>query len=93
MTHGSCFGHNLMGKLLCNTVLWHTEERALILLWTEKVCFELGLERISLETRERAGLYRTNKVYTHKEVGEKNHGVFRKDSSISLVSRGVCMYF
>lgn len=66
------------------------QRKALILLWTKKVCFELGLQGISLETKERAWLSRLNKVYTKKQGGGKNNDVIRKDRSISLESSDVC---
>lgn len=52
--HGSCSDHNVIGEVVFNTGLWYTEDGALILLCTEKACFELDREGISLETTGRA---------------------------------------
>lgn len=50
------------------------QRKAVRLLWTKKVWFELGLEGTSLETKGRAWFSRLNKVHTKKQVGWKNNG-------------------
>lgn len=55
------------------------------------MCFELGLEGISLKTKGRACFSRLNKVLTKKQVGRKNNNVIRKDSSFHW-RVGICVH-
>lgn len=68
---------------------WCTEESTNFAM-DKKVCFELGLQGILLETKERAWLSRLNKVHTKKHGGRENNDVIRKDRSISLEISDVC---